>query len=57
MQIARKNGVPTCAKCGGRSFAPRYKTSTKVKFGFASLAGPPMHVECVTCGQLYDRGH
>jgi hypothetical protein len=53
--IPLKNGVPTCARCGGTSFVPRRKTSTKVVFGVASLAARPHHVECVTCGALYDR--
>ncbi len=57
MSIPQKDGLPTCDKCGGRSFTPRHKTSTKVKFGFASLAGPPMHLECDTCGRLYERYH
>lgn len=52
--VPSKNGVPTC-KCGGTSFVPRRKTSTKVMFGALSLAGSPKHVECVTCGQMYDR--
>jgi hypothetical protein len=53
--IPQKNGVPTCAKCNGTSFVPRRKTSTKVMFGVASLAGKPKNVECVTCGQMYER--
>jgi len=57
MTSARKNRAQTCDHCGGRSFRPRYQTSTKVKFGFAALAGPPMHVECVKCGALQTRRH
>ncbi len=53
--IPSKNGAPTCAKCGGTSFTPRRKTSTKVMFGALSLVAAPKHVECVTCGQLYTR--
>lgn len=50
-----KNGVPTCSKCGGTQFTARRKTSTKVMFGLASLAGKPHHVECEVCGQRYAR--
>ena len=53
--LVRKNGVITCARCGGTSFVPRRRTGTKVMFGLASLAGRPRHVECVTCGALYQR--
>jgi hypothetical protein len=49
------SGVPSCPKCGGTSFVPRRKTSTKLMFGVASLAGRPHHMECVTCGRLYSR--
>jgi len=45
-----KNGVPTCSKCGGTQFTARRKTSTKVMFGLASLAGKPKFVECEVCG-------
>ena len=44
-----------CPKCGGTSFVPRRKTSTKVAVGVLSLAGRPHNVECVTCGTLYKR--
>jgi hypothetical protein len=50
-----RNGVPTCGKCGGTQFTARRKTSTKVMFGFASLAGKPQWVECEVCGQRYKR--
>lgn len=36
-----KQGVPTCSQCGGTSFVPRRKTSTKVMFGLTSLAADP----------------
>jgi hypothetical protein len=53
--VPTTSGVPTCAKCNGTSFVPRRKTSTKLLWGVASLAGKPKHVECVTCGQMYTR--
>jgi hypothetical protein len=50
-----KNGVPTCSVCGGTQFTARRKTSTKVLWGFYSLAGTPHWVECEVCGQRYAR--
>ena len=40
---------------GGTQFTARRKTSTKVEFGFPSLAGKPQWVECEVCGQRYRR--
>ena len=54
--VPKTGGTPTCSKCGGKQFKARRKTSTKVLFGFASLAGKAQHVECVVCGTLYKRG-
>jgi hypothetical protein len=51
-RVSIRDGVPTCSKCGGTQFTARRKTSTKVMFGLASLAGRPHHVECDVCGQL-----
>ena len=45
----------TCERCGGTQFVPRRKTSTKFMLGPYSLVGRPHHVECVTCGRLYER--
>jgi hypothetical protein len=55
MAVPIKNGVPTCARCGGTQFTARRKTSTKVMFGVASLAGKPKFVECEVCGARYRR--
>jgi hypothetical protein len=54
-RVPIKNGVPTCSLCGGTQFSARRKTSTKVMFGFASLAGTPHNVECEVCGARYSR--
>ena len=48
-------GQPVCSICGGTSFLPRRKTSTKLMFGLVSLVGRPQHIECVACGHLYKR--
>ena len=48
-------GTAKCPRCGGTSFQPRRKISTKVMFGLSSLAGRPRYVECVTCGAMYRR--
>jgi hypothetical protein len=54
-KVPTKHGVPTCSSCGGTQFTARRKTSTKVLFGVASLAGKPKFVECEVCGKQYKR--
>jgi hypothetical protein len=54
--VPSSGGTPTCSKCGGTQFKAKRKTSTKVMFGVASLAGKAQHVECVVCGTMYKRG-
>ena len=53
--VPKPGGVPTCPKCGSTQFETRRKTSTKVMFGFSSLAGRPHWVECTICGARFKR--